>query len=121
MQDKLDKIFVKQSELDELIAKKKNLDIDKYSQEEWIQKKALALIEETLEVVNETNYKWWKIKNDVNQIALKQEIADILHFLISMCLTAKISSEELFDIYMDKHKENIDRQEGKSIKKGYVE
>jgi len=118
--DKLDSIFQKQIELDDIITKAKNIDLSQYSKEEWLQKKALALIEEVTEVVQETNYKWWKTKNQVDYNKVKEEVVDILHFLVSMCLTLDMTSDELFAIYKNKHNENIDRQNGKSKKQGYV-
>lgn len=118
--DKLDSIFQKQAELDKLINQTKKIQVDKYTPQEWIQKKALALIGEVTEVLDETNYKWWKINQEFKSDKLKEELVDVLHFLISMCLTAGLTSEELFAIYMSKHQENLDRQNGKSKKQGYT-
>jgi len=42
-----------------------------------------------------------------------------VHFLTGMCLRAGMTSDELFARYIDKNKENFDRQYGKSTKKGY--
>ena len=47
--DRLDVIFALQKGLDEDIMKRRNLD---YSYEEWMQKDALACIEEIMEVHN---------------------------------------------------------------------
>ena len=49
----------------------------------------------------------------------KEELVDILHFYIGMCIDAGMTAEELFQIYLAKNQENYDRQQGKSAKKGY--
>ncbi len=114
--DKLDKIFDMQSFLDNKITKERNLS---YSKEEWIQKEVLAMISELSEVLDEVNFKWWKNKKEIDDTKLKEEIVDLLHFLISMSLKAGMSSEEIFSIYMKKNEENIKRQDGKTEKEGY--
>lgn len=116
--DKLDEIFSMQSLLDGYISRERELD-GKFTQSEWIQKKSLALIDEVTELLNEVNYKWWKNPKPVNERAVKEEIVDILHFFVSICLTAGMTADELYEIYCDKNSENIARQQGKSQKPGY--
>ncbi|MCI8487703.1 MAG: dUTPase [Clostridia bacterium] len=116
--DKLDEIFSMQSLLDGYISRERELD-GKFTQSEWIQKKSLALIDEVTELLNEVNYKWWKNPKPVNERAVKEEIVDILHFFVSICLTAGMTADELYEIYCDKNCENIARQQGKSQKSGY--
>ncbi len=116
--DKLDQLFSMQSLLDTYISRERELD-GKYTQSEWIQKKSLALIDEVTELLNEVNYKWWKNPKPVNERAVKEEIVDILHFFVSICLTAGMTADELYEIYCDKNRENIARQQGKSQKPGY--
>ena len=43
----------------------------------------------------------------------------ILHFFVSMCRKMDMDAEELYERYLDKNKENFDRQNGLSAKKGY--
>ena len=115
--DKLDRIFAMQAQLDQKIARERNLE---YSTEEWVQKEVLAIISELSEILDEVNFKWWKNKKELDLDQLKEEIVDVLHFLTSMSLKAGMSSEEIFQIYMKKNEENIKRQEGKSEKQGYL-
>ena len=56
--DKLDVIFQLQQSLDQDIVERRNLD---FSREEWMQKEVLAMISELSEVLDEVNFKWWKI------------------------------------------------------------
>lgn len=115
--DKLDAIFKLQEELDRDIIKRRNLQgIDNC---EWIQKEVLAIISELAELLDEVNFKWWKNPKKVNPDSLKEEVVDILHFFISICLKAGLTSEELFNLYKSKNAENFKRQQGKSAKKGY--
>ncbi|MEG1547203.1 MAG: dUTPase [Clostridia bacterium] len=115
--DKLDMIFGMQQALDEDIVRLRNL--ENIMPEEWIQKDVLAIIAELGELLNEVNFKWWKNPKPIDDAAIKEEMIDVLHFFISMCIRAGMSADELFDIYKNKNKENFDRQYGRSLKKGY--
>lgn len=116
--DKLEMIFKMQAALDEEIILKRGL--QNITQSEWIQKETLAIIGELSEVLDEVNYKWWKAPREIKSEALKEELADVLHFFISMCHKAGMDAEELFMIYSKKNQENFDRQRGISKKSGYA-
>ena len=105
--DKLEEIFTMQKSLNDYIIEKRNLN---FSKEEWIQKGSLALIDEITELLNEVNYKWWKNPKEVDDNAVKEEIVDMLHFFVSICLYAGVSAKDLYDAYIEKNKENFDRQ-----------
>lgn len=115
--DKLEKIFAMQKQLNEDIASRR--DLGDISKEEWIQKQTLAMISELSELLDEVNFKWWKNKKPVDDQLVKEELVDILHFFVSMCLVYDMDADELCSMYMDKNKENFDRQEGLSSKAGY--
>lgn len=114
--DKLDTIFQMQATLDGYIAEKRNLN---FSADEWVQKKCLAMISEISELLCEVNFKWWKNPKELDYKAIKEELVDILHFLVGACINAGMTADEMFAIYYDKNKENFDRQNGLSAKKGY--
>ncbi len=115
-EDKLDVLFRMQAGLDAYIRDKRNLD---YSRSEWVCKKAQALMVELAEVVEEAHYKWWKNPTEIDSDKLKEEIVDVLHFFLGMCIDSGMTSDELFEIYLKKNKENYDRQNGLSSKHGY--
>ena len=115
-EDKLDVLFRMQAGLDSYIREKRGLD---YSRGEWVCKKALALMVELGEVVEEAKYKWWKNGDEIDDAKLKEEIVDVLHFFLGMAIDSGMTADELFDIYLKKNKENYDRQNGLSAKKGY--
>ncbi len=115
-EDKLDVLFRMQSGLDSYIRENRGLD---FTRGEWVCKKALALMVELGEVVEEAKYKWWKNPSDIDDAKLKEEIVDVLHFFLGMCIDSGMTADELFDIYLKKNKENYDRQNGLSSKHGY--
>ena len=115
--DKLEVIFEYQRRFDTELAERRGLtDIP---MEQWIQKETLAMISELAELIDEVNFKWWKNPKPVDEDKVKDELVDILHFFVSMCLKTGMSAEELHQRYLDKNKENFARQHGMSEKKGY--
>ena len=114
--DKLDTIFEMQGTLDRYIAEKRDL---KFTDEEWVQKKCLAMISEISELLCEVNFKWWKNPKELDYKAIKEEMVDILHFLVGMSVNVGMTAQEMFDIYYEKNKENFNRQNGLSAKHGY--
>jgi len=115
--DKLDEIFGLQAELDAYIKAKR--ETAELSKEEWIQKKCLALLDETAELLNEVNYKWWKNPKPFNRDAVCEELVDMLHFWVSMCVDAGLTPEKIYETYRYKNRVNRARQDGKSEKPGY--
>lgn len=115
--DKLDLLFEMQNALDKEIEVTRNL--GGITKDVWIQRETLAMLSELAELIDEVNFKWWKNEKEIDESKVKGELVDILHFFISMCLKMDMTSEELFNIYLDKNKENFDRQHGKSKKPGY--
>ena len=87
--------------------------------DQWQQKLTLAMLSEMAEALEGTDFKWWKNKKTKDPDYLKEEIVDMLHFLVSMALRAGMDAEELYARYLAKNKENFDRQHGKSKKTGY--
>lgn len=104
--DMLDTIFIHQ----------KNLQIQldtfpEYMDQQYIKDMVLAAQVELTEVLNETSWKPWKKQQETHPLKYKQELADLLHFFVNLCLAAEMTPKELFNLYMDKNKENIDRKE----------
>jgi dimeric dUTPase (all-alpha-NTP-PPase superfamily) len=106
--DKLDEIFSLQKKLDKLIIEKRDVSFNK---EEWVKNEILAIMAELTEILNEVNYKWWKTPKKINEEALKEEVIDVVHFVVSLCLKIGITPEELYKTYVKKNLVNIKRQE----------
>ena len=116
--DKLEHIFQMQESLNIFISQNHNLQ-DKFTPEVWIQKNILAIISELSEVLDEVNFKWWKNPKEIDGQSLKEELVDVMHFFVSMCLHAGMTADELYQIYLEKNKENLKRQTGQSSQKDY--
>ena len=116
--DKLEHIFALQQGFQDKLKRERHL--EDISSEEWIQKQTLAMLSELAELLEEVNFKWWKNPHELRSGAIWEELSDILHFFVSMCLEAGMSAEDLYNVYLGKNKENVMRQEGKSAKPGYA-
>ena len=116
MEDRLEMIFRLQKTLDEDIMERRKLD---FPYEVWMQKDILACMDELTELLNELNWKWWKNEKPLDPDAIKGELVDVLHFFVSMCIRSGMDAQALFDGYIEKNRENFDRQYGRSEKKGY--
>ncbi len=115
--DKLDELFRLQKELDEEIIARRAL--SGIPMEQWVQKDILAIISELGEVLDEVNFKWWKNPKEIDRAALSEELVDVLHFFLSMCIHAGLDADTIHRIYVEKNKENFNRQLGRSKKPGY--
>jgi len=114
--DKLEHIFELQKGFQDKIKRERNLD---FTPDQWIQKQTLAMLSELAELLEEVNFKWWKNPHELNNANIREELSDILHFFISMCLEAGMTADDLYNVYVGKNKENHARQDGTSQKHGY--
>ena len=71
----------------------------------------LALIVELSEAIQETKWKPWKKQGVTDYEKLKEELIDAMHFMLNLCLFAKMDAQEIFDRYMMKNNENFKRQD----------
>lgn len=115
--DKLETVFAWQQKFNQKVREERHLDFD---QSTWIQKMGLALMVELGEVMDEAQYKWWKNPKPMDMAKLHEELVDVFHFFISMCLDAGLDAQGLYNGYMEKNRENFRRQEGLSAKPGYA-
>lgn len=89
---------------------------DRALREEWVQKYNLAMRQECAELVDSTNWKWWRSKVDLfDEQNVKVELVDILHFWISACQVMGMSADDVVRMYLQKNEVNHQRQD-----KGYV-
>jgi dimeric dUTPase (all-alpha-NTP-PPase superfamily) len=115
--DKLATIFKMQKSFDDEVIERRNL--QGISACEWLQKQTLAMVSELAELLDEVNFKWWKNPKEVNISNIRDELVDILHFFISMCIKSGMDADELYTRYLAKNEENFKRQHGLSEKQGY--
>lgn len=116
--DKLEEIFALQARFQEKIKRERGL--QDIPMEQWLQKQTLAMLSELAELMEEVNFKWWKNPHPLDAGHIQEELSDILHFFVSMCLEAGMSAEDLYQRYVGKNAENVRRQDGLSEKPGYA-
>ncbi|MFB5599844.1 MAG: dUTPase [Nitrososphaeraceae archaeon] len=105
--DKLDDIFQMQQDLEKFVTS------SRYPKklEARISALSVAIIHEAVELQRLTNWKWWKKSQDFNVILAREELVDILHFVIQASLELGMSPTELVKEYSKKHHINKKRQE----------
>jgi dUTP pyrophosphatase len=120
--DTLERIFELQRDLNRFTFEKNGLvgfdeiPKDRRLQNEWVRNYVLAMTQELAELVDSTNWKWWRTKVDLfDEQNLKVELVDILHFWVSACQVMGLSAEDVFRMYSQKNAINAQRQE-----RGYV-
>ena len=90
---------------------------NKSDKQQYVNQMLLAIFEETVEVMRKTSYKnpkfvkfGWKKNQKWDNNKFKEEIIDLWHFLINLCLICGMDSDEFFKIYLSKNEENFKRQ-----------
>jgi dimeric dUTPase (all-alpha-NTP-PPase superfamily) len=119
VKDLLSEIWDMQRELNHYTLKQNGLDVDyddipksRNLQNQWVQNYALAMSQELSELVDSTNWKWWRTKVDLfDEQNLKVELVDILHFWVSACQAMGLSAEDVHRMYMQKNAVNRKRQD----------
>lgn len=76
----------------------------------WLKNYLTALKDECRELSDELPWKWWS-KDKLDMQNIRVEIIDILHFWISLAMTAGMTAEDIKRIYLQKLQVNLDRQE----------
>ncbi|WP_406614271.1 dUTP diphosphatase [Mycoplasma corogypsi] len=80
----LETIFKLQKELDDQITIKRQKNFPEIKNSEIIRQKLIALMVEVAEFINEVqSFKYWKVNKKVNSDYVKEEFADILHFIVT--------------------------------------
>lgn len=79
-----------------------------------------ALVCEIGEVLKEDEfYKYWKVqakradKDDSQREKVREELVDVIHFLLSLCQDYFEGPQELFEYYCSKNEINLQRQNNK--------
>jgi dimeric dUTPase (all-alpha-NTP-PPase superfamily) len=119
LQDLLTEIFKLQRELNRYTFQQNDLRVDydaipadRKLQNEWVRNYCLAMSQEIAELVDSTNWKWWRRKVDLfDEQNLKVELVDILHFWVSACQVMGLDAEDVHRMYMQKNAVNRKRQD----------
>lgn len=97
--------------LDNDITKLKDVKEKEYQTKDTV----LAIMSEMSELMDWINWKHWKkAEYPINETEIKFEIMDILHFVINLCIIWDMKPQDIYNYFMSKTEENINRQ-----KRGY--
>jgi len=114
--DKLEAMFY----LQKLLNRRIGVDtdhLDDSKRQQWMLNYCRALTQEAAELTDCMPWKWWASYQKFDKQNARVEIADLLHFLISLAQVMEITPDELFDLYTKKHRLNLARQDsGYTIK-----
>ena len=115
--DKLDDIFGYQMALQQRLGTFEKI-VSQSDRQQFINQMILACHEEVVEIMRESAYKnpeyvkfGWKQGQTMNNEKRKEEIVDLVHFVVNLCLITGMSSNELYQRYVNKNKENHQRQD----------
>ena len=81
------------------------------SKEARISSLAMAIVHEAVELQNLTNWKWWKRSKAFDEALAKEEIIDILHFVVQASIELGMTPPQILDEYRKKNQINFKRQE----------
>ena len=109
---KLEDIMNKQKQFGSRFCKFGELTLEE--KQKWTKEFILCCMDELSEVLNQVNWKHWREPVPIDEVEVKYELVDLLHFLISMMLIWDMDAHEVYTMYLAKNKENHDRQ-----KRGY--
>jgi dimeric dUTPase (all-alpha-NTP-PPase superfamily) len=76
---------------------------------QWLRNYLKALQDEGRELDDELLWKWWS-KDTLDMQNIRVEIVDQLHFWLSLAMVAGMDADKVHDLYMQKNKVNIERQ-----------
>lgn len=77
---------------------------------DYLMEQAFAAASELVEAMNEVRWKTWAVKRgEMDPVAFKCEIVDMLHFVGNMLVAAGITEEELWTEYQAKQQRNVAR------------
>lgn len=109
--DKLDKIFEMQKALNERIL---GPNFEKAYEEEtakWVLNYCRALQQEVSELVDCVPWKWWAHYQHLDKEHAKEELVDVIHFVVSLAQTLGMSPDDIFTAYLEKNAINHQRQD----------
>ncbi len=115
--DKLERIFELQNAFDTSLESCGALRASPPSS--GFRRETLAMMSELSELIDEVNFQVVEKPQAAGSGAIREELVDILHFFVSMCLKVGMDADELYRLYTVKNKENFNRQQGKSDRPGY--
>lgn len=86
---------------------------------EYIRQTVLCATDELHELLHEVHWKPWKEGHGIRDVeAYREELADVLHFILDLYLAAGLTGDDLVNDYFSKHHENVRRLIDPAYKEG---
>lgn len=86
---------------------------------EYIRQTVLCATDELHELLHEVHWKPWKEGHGIRDVeAYREELADVVHFVLDLYLAAGLTGDDLVNDYFSKHHENVRRLIDPSYKEG---
>ena len=109
-QDKLAELFRMQQSLNERIGVHTK-GMSEEEQTRWILNYTRAMTQEMAELTDSVPWKWWAKYQKFDAQNARVEVVDLFHFLISLAQVLGMSSDDVFNAYVQKNEVNFKRQE----------
>ena len=110
-------MYYKQMQLQQKLGNLKKIQKSKKMRQQFINQMLLGVHEEAVEIMKETAYKnpdyvefGWKKGQTFNEEKFKEEIVDLMHFVLNLSIAADMDAEELHMRYLIKNKVNYERK-----------
>lgn len=85
----------------------------------YLREVILCATDELHEVLAEVHWKPWKQSRGVKDVAAyREEVADVMHFILDLYLAAGLTGKDIYQDYVAKHNINIDRTTNSQYKEG---
>jgi NTP pyrophosphatase (non-canonical NTP hydrolase) len=108
-QEGFDFLLGKQIGVEEVWGRRVDTDNDE-AVSEYIRDVVLCATDELHEVLGEVNWKPWKDKRGIkDHDKYREEMADVLHFILDLYLAAGLTGKDIVNDYLSKNAENLRR------------
>lgn len=85
----------------------------------YLREVILCATDELHEVLAEVHWKPWKQSRGIKDVAAyREEVADVMHFILDLYLAAGLTGKDIYQDYVAKHNINIDRTTNSQYKEG---
>lgn len=86
---------------------------------QYLREVILCATDELHEVLAEVHWKPWKQSRGIKDVAAyREEVADVMHFILDLYLAAGLTGKDIYQDYVAKHNINIDRTTSSQYKEG---
>ncbi len=114
----VDELLTLQTSLEQAWGRLPDLD-DGAAVSSYIRQTVLCATDELHELLHEVHWKPWKASCGIRDVeAYREELADVLHFILDLYLAAGLTGDDLVHDYVSKHYENVRRLIDPAYKEG---